>query len=108
MEKCKKVNLLVVSSENEKFDVYWEMVNVVMGCVGENLVSLLGEFIDLFIFNVNVIENNELYMVIVEVNCNNSVLVVLKGFVSVGINGEVLVIFNDMDFDNIVELFNYD
>ena len=107
-EKRKKVNLLAASSENEKFDAYREMVNVAMGRAGENLASLLGEFIDLPIPNVNVIENNELHMAIAEVNHNNSVSAVSKGFVSAGINGEALVIFNDTDFDNIVELLNYD
>lgn len=59
---------------------------------------MLGEFIDLFILNVNLIESNELFMVVVEINCNDSVLVVLKGFISEGISGEVLVIFNDINF----------
>lgn len=74
------------------------MVNIVMGWVGESLVELLGEFIDLFIFNVNLIESNEFFMVVVEINCNESVFVVLKGFISEGVSGEVLVIFNDMNF----------
>lgn len=93
--------VVLVSVDNfifeDQFDVYCEMVNIVMGCVGENLVEFFGEFIDLFIFNVNLFESNELLMVIVEINSKDSVLVVFKGFVSVGVGGEVLVIFNDIN-----------
>ncbi|NVK55205.1 MAG: response regulator [Alteromonadaceae bacterium] len=96
------------SNETEKFDAYREMVNVAMGRAGENLARLLGEFIDLPIPNVNVIENNELHMAIAEINRNESVSAVSKGFVSAGIHGEALVLFNDTDFNNIVELLNYD
>lgn len=107
-EQRKQQNLLSGSSESEKFDAYREMVNVAMGRAGENLAKLLGEFIDLPIPNVNVIENTELHMAIAEVNRSDSVSAVSKGFVSAGINGEALVIFNDTNFDNIVELLNYD
>ena len=79
-----------------------------MGRAGENLARQLGEFIDLPIPNVNIIENNELHMAFAEVNRNDSVSAVSKGFVSAGINGEALVIFNDTDFENIIALLNYD
>ena len=57
---------------------------------------------------MNIIENNELHMAFAEVNRNDSVSAVSKGFVSAGINGEALVIFNDTDFENIITLLNYD
>lgn len=96
------------TNELDKFDAYREMVNVAMGRAGDNLARLLGEFIDLPIPNVNVIENNELHMAIAEINSSERVSAVSKGFISAGINGEALVIFNDTDFDKIIELLNYD
>ncbi len=93
--------------ETEVLDAYREMVNVAMGRAGENLARLLDEFIDLPIPNVNVIENNELHMAIAEIHRSESVSAVSKGFVSAGIHGEALVLFNDTEFANIVELLNY-
>lgn len=93
---------------DEKLDAYREMVNIAMGRAGENLAQLLGEFIDLPIPNVNLLESNELSMAIAEINQNESVSAVSKGFVSGGIRGEALVIFNDTNTQNIVELLKYD
>ncbi len=107
-EQRKQQTSLAGSSDSEKLDAYRELVNVAMGRAGENLARQLGEFIDLPIPNVNIIENNELHMAFAEVNRNDSVSAVSKGFVSAGINGEALVIFNDTDFENIIELLNYD
>lgn len=107
-EQRKKQTTLAGSSDSEKLDAYRELVNVAMGRAGENLARQLGEFIDLPIPNVNIIENNELHMAFAEVNRNDSVSAVSKGFVSAGINGEALVIFNDTDFENIITLLNYD
>ena len=107
-EQRKQQTSLSGSSDSEKLDAYRELVNVAMGRAGENLARQLGEFIDLPIPNVNIIENNELHMAFAEVNRNDSVSAVSKGFVSAGINGEALVIFNDTDFENIIALLNYD
>ncbi|MEC8376322.1 MAG: response regulator [Pseudomonadota bacterium] len=94
-------------SLEDKLDACREMVNVAMGRAGENLAQLLGEFIDLPIPNVNLIESNELSMAVAEINRNDSVSAVSKGFVSEGISGEALVIFNDTNSQNIVELLKY-
>ncbi|MCU7553007.1 response regulator [Alteromonas sp. ASW11-19] len=94
--------------KDDKLDAYRELVNVAMGRAGENLAKLLGEFIDLPIPNVNVIESNELHMAIAEINHNDSVSAVSKGFMNAGIKGEALVIFNDTNAANIVELLGYD
>lgn len=107
-EQRKQQTSLAGSSDSEKLDAYRELVNVAMGRAGENLARQLGEFIDLPIPNVNIIENNELHMAFAEVNRNDSVSAVSKGFVSAGINGEALVIFNETDFENIITLLNYD
>lgn len=91
----------------DKLDACREMVNVAMGRAGENLAQLMGEFIDLPIPNLNLIESNELSMAIAEINRNDSVSAVSKGFVSNGISGEAIVIFNDTNSQNIVELLKY-
>ena len=95
------------TSKEEQLDACREMVNIAMGRAGENLALLLGEFIDLPIPNVNLIESNELSMAIAEINRNDSVSAVSKGFISEGISGEALVIFNDTNSQNIVELLKY-
>ncbi|WP_269519377.1 response regulator [Alteromonas sp. BMJM2] len=100
-------NSEAVVTEEEKLDAYREMVNVAMGRAGEDLAKLLGEFIDLPIPNVNLIESNELSMAVADINRSDSVSAVSKGFVSEGISGEALVIFNDTKSQNIVELLKY-
>ncbi|MCW8109329.1 response regulator [Alteromonas ponticola] len=96
------------ASQDERLDAYRELVNVAMGRAGENLAKLLNEFIDLPIPNVNVIESNELHMAIAEINHNDSVSAVSKGFVSAGINGEALVIFSDANTADMVRMLQYD
>ncbi|AEF04587.1 MAG: chemotaxis protein CheY-P-specific phosphatase CheC [Alteromonadaceae bacterium] len=96
------------SSLEDKLDAYREMVNIAMGRAGESLAQLMGEFVDLPIPNVNLLESNELSMAIAEINRNDCVSAVSKGFVSAGIRGEALVIFNDINSQNIVELLKYD
>lgn len=92
----------------DQFDAYREMVNIAMGRAGENLAELFGEFIDLPIPNVNLLESNELSMAIAEINSKDSVSAVSKGFVSAGVGGEALVIFNDTNSQNIVQLLKYE
>lgn len=91
----------------DKLDACREMVNIAMGRAGESLAQLLGEFINLPIPNVNLIESNELSMAVAEINRNDRVSAVSKGFISEGISGEALVIFNDTNSQNIVELLKY-
>ena len=91
----------------DKLDAFQEMANVAMGRAGEKLAQLLGEFIDLPIPNVNLIETPELHMAIAEVKRNDSVSAVSQGFISAGINGEALLIFNDANFASMVKLLKY-
>jgi chemotaxis protein CheY-P-specific phosphatase CheC len=93
--------------ESDKLDAYREMANVAMGQAGESLAKLLGEFIDLPIPNVNLITHNELHMAITEVKHNSSISAVSKGFVSSGISGEALLIYNDSNFANMSKLLKY-
>ncbi len=96
------------ASDEDKLDAYRELVNVAMGRAGENLAKLMGEFIDLPIPNVNMLESSELLMAVAEINHNERVSAVSKGFVSAGIKGEALVIFSDTNTANIVELLQYE
>ncbi|MFT4746539.1 MAG: chemotaxis protein CheY-P-specific phosphatase CheC [Congregibacter sp.] len=105
-KRAKKVKP-VQNSHIEKLDAYREMANVAMGQAGESLAKLLGEFIDLPIPNVNLITNTELHMAIADIQRNESVSAVSQGFISAGINGEALVIFNDSNFSNMVKLLKY-
>ncbi len=91
----------------EKLDAYREMANVAMGQAGEKLAQLLNQFIDLPIPNVNLIETTELHMAIEEISRNDSVSAISQGFLSAGIHGEALLIFNDSNFANMVKLLNY-
>ncbi|GAA0854229.1 response regulator [Aliiglaciecola litoralis] len=91
----------------EKLDAYREMANVAMGQAGEKLAQLLNQFIDLPIPNVNLIETTELHMAIAEISRNESVSAISQGFLSAGISGEALLIFNDSNFANMVKLLNY-
>lgn len=92
----------------DKLDAYREMANVAMGQAGEKLAQLLDVFIELPIPNVNVIESTELHMAIADINKNDSVSAVSQGFISAGINGEALLLFNDSNFANMVKLLKYD
>jgi chemotaxis protein CheY-P-specific phosphatase CheC len=106
-KRAEKVEPTKKESPLEQLDAYREMANVAMGQAGESLAKLLGEFIDLPIPNVNLITSTELHMAIADIQRNDSVSAVSQGFISAGINGEALVIFNDSNFANMVNLLNY-
>lgn len=106
-QRAEQVAPVAKESKVDKLDAYREMANVAMGQAGESLATLLGEFIDLPIPNVNLITNNELHMAMADIQRNDSVSAVSQGFISAGMNGEALVIFNDSNFDNMVKLLKY-
>jgi chemotaxis protein CheY-P-specific phosphatase CheC len=97
-----------MESRDESLDAYREMANIAMGQAGESLAKMLGEFINLPIPNVNLITNNELHMAITDIQRNEQVSAVSKGFIGSGINWEALVIFNESNFTNMVKLLKYD
>jgi chemotaxis protein CheY-P-specific phosphatase CheC len=107
-KRADKVAHIVKDLESDKLDAYREMANMAMGKAGESLAKMLGEFINLPIPNVNLITNNELHMAITEIKQNDQVSAVSKGFISAGIKGEALVIFNDSNFFNMGKLLKYD
>lgn len=106
--RVEEANKLKTHTLEDQLDAYREMVNVAMGQAGESLAQLLGTFIDLPIPNVNLLASNELSMAIAEINHNECVSAVSKGFVGSGIRGEALVIFNDTNTQSMVELLGYD
>ncbi len=91
----------------DQLDVFREMANIAMGRAGENLANLLDVFIHLPIPNVNLLESNELNMAINEIRLNDRVSATSQGFISSGIFGEALLIFNDANFTNMAKLLNY-
>jgi chemotaxis protein CheY-P-specific phosphatase CheC/CheY-like chemotaxis protein len=107
-KRAQGTKAVVKESKTDELDAYREMANVAMGQAGESLAKLLGEFINLPIPNVNLITNNELHMAITDIQRNEQVSAVSKGFIGSGINGEALVIFNESNFANMVKLLKYD
>lgn len=96
-----------LTNADERLDVYREMVNVAMGVAGKNLSSILDEFISLPIPSVNYIAASEITMAINSIHQNASVSGISQGFISKGINGEAILIFDDADFSNIIKLLDY-
>ena len=91
----------------DKLDAYREMAIVAMGQASDRLAQLLGAFITLPIPNVNEIASTELHMAIAEIHEKDSVSAISQGFVSSGINGEALLIFNDANFERMAKLLKY-
>lgn len=101
---------VITTPENsiDKLDAYREMANVAMGQAGAKLAQLLDVFIELPIPNVNFIESTELHMAIAEIQKSDSISAISQGFITAGINGEALLLFNDSNFANMVKLLKYD
>lgn len=104
----KNTDITTPKKSIDKLDAYREMANVAMGQAGEKLAQLLDVFIELPIPNVNIIESTELHMAIAEIQKSDSISAISQGFISAGINGEALLLFNDSNFTNMVKLLGYD
>ncbi len=108
-EKREQSNLLSENAdEAEKLDAFRELANVAMGQAGENLASILNEFIELPIPNVSLLHSNELHMALDEVHRNSQMSAVSKGFISSGISGEAIILFNDSNVQNMANLLGDD
>lgn len=92
------------ADEDEKLDAFRELANVAMGQAGENLAKVLNEFIELPIPNVSLLHANELHMALSDVNQNSQMSAVSKGFISTGIRGEAIILFNDSNVENMANL----
>lgn len=108
-EKREQTNLLSENAtEAEKLDAFRELANVAVGQAGENLAKILNEFIVLPIPNVSLLHMNELHMALDEVNRNKQMSAVSKGFISNGISGEAIILFNDSNVQNMALLLGDD
>lgn len=107
--KREQTNLLSENAdEAEKLDAFRELANVAMGQAGENLAKILNEFIDLPIPNVSLLHSSELHMALDEVNRNKQMSAVSKGFISTGISGEAIILFNDSNVQSMASLLGDD
>lgn len=108
-EKREKSNQISHDAgEVEKLDAFRELANVAMGQAGENLAKILNEFIELPIPNVSLLHTNELHMALDEVNRNKQMSAVSKGFISTGISGEAIILFNDSNVQSMANLLGDD
>ncbi|WP_371193674.1 response regulator [Glaciecola sp. SC05] len=92
----------------EKLDAFREIANVAMGRAGENLAKLLNTFVELPIPNISIVHANELSMMLTNIDNEQQVSAVSKGFVSPSIKGEALIIFNDADVTAIQKVLGAD
>jgi chemotaxis protein CheY-P-specific phosphatase CheC len=97
-------SVITGNSIDDKLDAFREMANVAMGRAGENLARLLNKFVDLPIPNVSIVHANELSMMLTNIDAEQRVSAVSKGFVSSAIKGESLIIFNDANVSAIQQL----
>lgn len=91
----------------ELADCYREIVNVAMGRAGDLLSRLTGQFVQLPIPKVAMLEPSSLHMALNSAN-SESVSAVCQGFIGTGISGEALLLFNDTSFEKLAELMRYD
>lgn len=93
---------------NDKLDLFREVCNIAMGQAGKNLAKLLNVFVELPVPSANIVHSNELSMAIAEIDRNESVSAVSKGFISKGLNGEAIILFNDTHIASLNTLLGYD
>jgi len=93
---------------NDKLDLFREVCNVAMGQAGKNLAKLLDIFVELPVPNISIVHSNELSMAIAEIDRNDRVSAVSKGFVSKGLKGEAIILFSDTQAASLNKLLGYD
>ncbi|MBT1452196.1 response regulator [Glaciecola sp. XM2] len=103
-KRLKDTSISMGSSIDDKLDAFREVANVAMGQAGENLAKILNSFIDLPIPNVSIVHSNEMSMMLTNIDSQQSVSAVSKGFVSPSIKGEALIIFNDANISAVQRL----
>ena len=87
---------------------YQELCNVAMGHAADRLARLLKVYIQLPIPRIALITTDELDMIIVNHTDKSNGAIISQGFVSPGIAGEVLLMFNESSTQNIAKLLQYD
>jgi len=88
-------------------DCYREITNVAMGQAADLLARLLNAFVQLSIPNVNFIEISEFAMAMQAIKREADVSAVCQGFISSGISGEAIVMFEDSSFQDMARLMRY-
>ncbi len=96
-----------IGSEISAFDCYREITNVAMGRAGNLLARLTGEFVQLPIPKVAMLEASELQMALAFAE-DESVSAVCQGFIGTGIAGEALAIFSDASFESMARLMKHE
>ena len=88
-------------------DALREVSNIAMGRAADLLARLLNVFVLLPIPNVNTLETSELHMALTSIAENDDISAVSQGFISSGISGEALIIFDDTSFEDMAKLLKY-
>jgi chemotaxis protein CheY-P-specific phosphatase CheC/CheY-like chemotaxis protein len=96
------------SELNDKLDLFREVCNIAMGRAGKNLAKLLDIFVELPVPNISIVHSNELSMAIAEIDRNNSVSALSKGFIGQGLTGEAIILFNDTYVKSLNTLLGFD
>ncbi len=94
-------------SVDEQLDMFRELTNIAMGQAGKSLARVLNCFVDLPVPNIALVNSNELSMAIGDIDKNEKVSAVSKGFVSQKLRGEALILFNDTRVKSIYALLGY-
>jgi CheY-like chemotaxis protein len=95
------------SSLEDKLDAVQELANLAMGRAGESLAKLLNKFIGLPVPRVTLLHPNELQMALLQGYNNEKISAVSKGFVSSGLSGEAIIMFDDRNSEAISRLLGY-
>jgi len=111
-EAREKVGIERIEATNDTgqvsfFDCYREITNIAVGRAGDLLARLTGEFVQLPIPKVAMLEPSELLMALAFAS-DESVSAVCQGFIGRGIAGEALLLFSNASFASMAKLMKYD
>jgi len=96
-----------LEQQSIQFDAYREITNIAVGRAGKLLSELVGEFVNLPIPTVNLLEVSELEMLI-NSSTESSISAVCQGFIAPGIAGEALLLIGDSDLPPMIELLGHE
>lgn len=99
--RVSEVEASSVIDDDAKLDAIREAANVAMGRAGESLATLIDSFIALPIPKVSVIDVSDLHMTLSDIDNHDNVSAVSKGFISVGVKGEAIIVFSDAKTQNL-------
>jgi CheY-like chemotaxis protein len=92
----------------DHFDFFRELANVSMGRGIDLLSRLLDIYIPMPIPHVSYLEINDLAMTLQDVSERSDLTPICQGFIGSGIAGEVLLLFNQPDAENMSRLMQYE